>query len=78
MAVMNMTGSSGTRCHQSASQLDAGHSAQMNIHDKAGRLGCWSTGEEGLGRSKGLHIKALGAEQTFNRFEHGRVVINHR
>ena len=68
----------GTGCRQPMSQLDAGHPAQMNIQNEAGRLGCCVAGEKGLGRRKSFHIKAFCAKQTLKRFEHGRVVINHR
>ena len=59
-------------------QLDAGHPAQMNVQNEAARLGCCGAGKEGLGRSKSLHVKAFCGKQTFNRSEHGWVVINHR
>ncbi len=75
---MNMTGSREPDAASRRLQLDAGHPAQVNIQNEAGRLGCCGAGKEGLARSEGLYLKTLRAQETFNRLEHGRVVVNHR
>jgi hypothetical protein len=68
----------GTRGSQSTPQLDAGNATQINIQHEAFRFTRDGALKECFGRNVCCRVKAHRAQQTLDRFQHCRVVINDR